>query len=397
REYTLPWLPKRDRKSAMSLLVDEEISIARSDLLYDFRVISEEKHKCLQVLLGATRRSILEQYTSIFGEAGFKIAGVDFAFPILGEALGFESNEDVLYLHKDSESLQLVLFRGTAPEGSRTLSSLLSKAGSEESIKVQGEVWENEISRFLLYHRTQHPDLNLKRLVWNGDFTVDKLVQKVSASNQSLTINRAALKGIPDSWRRVVDDNPGRSEVVVGYASRNAKHRSGLNLWYQPTSERKVHQIYLGVAVFTGALLFVGTIIWFSLFQMALPLQQEVNQLSLQGTRIEEQNRSQEALVMAWNKASTKSEEIGRRLAQVHALAGTGLEIEQVVFKQGGLSVRGSANESKSVQAMIQDLRDLGWEEPVLSSYKMTALSNVEFTLSAKYGRINSQEADTNQ
>ena len=58
RSYTLPWIPKRDRKSAISLLVDEEISIARSDLLFDFLVLSEEKHKSLQILLGATRQSL---------------------------------------------------------------------------------------------------------------------------------------------------------------------------------------------------------------------------------------------------------------------------------------------------------------------------------------------------
>jgi len=43
RSYTLPWIPKRDRKSAISLLVDEEISIARSDLLFDFPGVIRRK------------------------------------------------------------------------------------------------------------------------------------------------------------------------------------------------------------------------------------------------------------------------------------------------------------------------------------------------------------------
>jgi len=70
RSYTLPWIPKRDRKSAISLLVDEEISIARSDLLYDFLVLSEEKYKGIQILLGASRQSLLDRYVFIFGRAG---------------------------------------------------------------------------------------------------------------------------------------------------------------------------------------------------------------------------------------------------------------------------------------------------------------------------------------
>lgn len=385
--FSLPWLPKRDRKSAMSLLVDEEISIPRSDLLYDFLVISEEKHKSLQVLLGATRRSILEQYVFIFGQAGFKITGVDFAFSVLGQALGFEANEGVLYLQGESGSLQMAIFRGTIPESVRALFTL-----------GQSKEWENEIRRFLLYYRTQHLDLNLKRLVWSGNSTVGLLAQGLSASNHGLKVERAMLKDIPDSWQNLLEDTNGCGEVAVGYGLRISTHRPGLNLWCQPTSEQKVQQTYFGLTFFAAALLMVGYFIWISLYQMALPLQLELTQLSGQGMRIEEQNREREALEMAWNKVSVHSERIGERLEQVQALSGTELKIDQVTFKQGSLSVRGSANNSKSVQTMIQALRALGWEDPALSSYKLTALNMVEFTLSAKHGRrTNAQDSNTTE
>ncbi|WP_243454466.1 type IV pilus biogenesis protein PilM [Desulfosporosinus fructosivorans] len=133
--YTLPWISKRDRKSAISLLVDEEIPIARSDLLYDFLVTSEEKQISLQVLLGATRQSLLEKYVAAFGQAGFKVTGVDFSFSILGQALGFELNEDVLYLQGDPNSLQMVLFRGAVPEIVRVLPALPRPEESVESTK----------------------------------------------------------------------------------------------------------------------------------------------------------------------------------------------------------------------------------------------------------------------
>ena len=115
RSYTLPWIPKRDRKSAISLLVDEEISIAKSDLLFDFLVLAEDKKNSLEILLGATRQSLLNQYVLIFGRAGYRITSVDFAFSILGQSLGFAPGEDVLYLQRESDSLQMVLFRGTVP------------------------------------------------------------------------------------------------------------------------------------------------------------------------------------------------------------------------------------------------------------------------------------------
>ncbi|MFZ3132155.1 MAG: competence protein ComA [Desulfosporosinus sp.] len=377
RSYTLPWIPQRDRKSAISLLVDEEIAIARSDLLFDFLVLSEEKHKGLQVLLGATRQSLLDRYVFIFGQAGFKVSGVDFAFSILGQSLGFEPNEDVLYLQGESDSFQIVLFRGAVPESVRSLNE-------------RAEEWENEIRRFLLYYRTQHPDLNLKRLVWSGDSVAERLAHGMLTSNHVSAVEQAELRNVPDSWRKVFEGNMGWGEAAVGYGIRISAHRPGLNLWRQPNRAQTVQRRYLGMALFICALFMIGTVIWFALYQMALPLKQEVQQISRQGAMIEAQVKHQEDLETAWNKVKIHTERIGDGLAQIQtmqALPGAELKIEQVIYKQGSMSLRGSAKDARSVQILIRTLRTMGWEQPALSSYKLTPLNSVEFTISAKRGR----------
>lgn len=400
RSYMLPWIPKRNRKSAISLLVDEEISIVRSDLLFDYLVLSEEKHKVLQILLGATRQSILERYVMIFGQAGFKVKGVDFAFSILGHALGFEPNEDVLYLHGESDSFQMALFRGTVPESVRSLHPLqrsLSLPSTEEnggSENERMEEWEKEIRRFLLYYRTQHRDLNLKRLVWNGDFVVEFLAQGLLTSDHVSAVEQAKLRNVPDSWRKVLEENKGWGEVAVGYGIRISAHHPELNLWRQPSRAQTVQHRYRGMALFIFALFMIGTIIWFSLYQMALPLQEEVQQLSSQGTRIEAQAKREQDLEIAWNKVMIHSERVGAGLAQIQALQalpGTELKIEKVIYKQGSMSLRGSAKDAKSVETLIRTLRAMGWEQPALSSYKLTSLNNVEFSLSAKRGRVGAE------
>jgi len=378
RSFTLPWIPKRDRKSAISLLVDEEISIARSDLLFDFLVLSEEKHKGIQILLGATRQSLLDRYVFIFGQAGFKVTGVDFAFSILGQSLGFEPNEDVLYLQGESDSFQMALFRGAVPENVRSLNE-------------RGEEWENEIRRFLLYYRTQHQDLNLKRLVWNGDSVAEFLAQGLLTSNHVSAVEQAKLRNVPDSWRKVLEGNKGWGEVAVGYGIRISAHNPELNLWRQPNTAQTVQRRYRGMALFISALFIIGTIIWFSLYQMALPLQQEVQLISSQGARFEAQAKHQEDLETAWNKVKIHAERIGDGMAQIQAmqaLPGVELKIEQVIYKQGSMSLRGSAKDARSVQTLIRTLRTMGWEQPALSSYKLTSLNNVEFSLSAKRGRV---------
>jgi Tfp pilus assembly PilM family ATPase len=390
RAYTLPWLPKRDRKAAISLLVDEEISIERSDLLFDFVVISEEKHKSLQILLGAARQSLLDRYVLIFGQAGFKVTGVEFAFSVLGQVLGFEPSEDVLYLQGESDYLQMALFRGSVPENVRTLLplqqplSLPLSVESEVRTNERTEEWENEIRRYLLYYRTQQSNLNLKRLVWSGDKVIDQLAQGLLASNHVSVVEQVRISSVPDSWREVLEENKGRCEVVVGYALRISSHHPGLNLWCQPNMAHKTKRKYYGLALFSAALLLIGTIIWFSLFQITLSLQQEVQELYQQGARIEAQAKQKEALETAWNKVKVHPERIGEGLAQVNILTGTGVTIEKVIYKQGTMSLSGSANDEKDVQMLIHTLRTMGWVQPALSSYKLDSQNNLKFILSAK-------------
>lgn len=398
RAYTLPWLPKRDRKSAISLLVDEEISM-RSDLLYDFLVISEERHKNLQILLGAIRQSILERYVFIFGQAGFKVIGVDFAFSVLGQALGFEPKEDVLYLQGESDCFQMALFRGTVPESVRTLHPLqcplpvTEDSGGRANERM--EEWENEIRRFLLYYRTQQSDLNLKRLIWSGDSVTNQLAQGLLASNHVSSVEQAEIRYVPDTWREVIEENKGLGEVTVGYALRIAAHRPELNLWCQPNMAQRVKRKYLGLAFSTFALLMIGTIIWVTICKIALPWQQEVEELSRQGAKIEAQAKHQKDLEVAWKGVMIHSERIGDGLAQIQALPGAELKIEQVIYKQGSMSLRGSAEDARRVEELIRTLRAMGWEQPALSSYKLTSLNNVEFCLSAKRGRAGTELVKT--
>ena len=391
RAYSLPWLERRDRKSAISLLVAEEIPIIRSDLLYDYQVISEEKPTSLVVLLGATRQSILERYVSIFGEAGFRVEGIDFAFSVLGQALGFEAKEDVLYLQGKCDSLQMVLYRGTVPEGVRTLLPSPSSKVGEGSVNERIETLESEIWRFLLFYSTQHNDLNLKRLVWSGDTVAGQLAQRILASHHVSTVEQAEITCGSGPWQKVLAENKGWAEVVVGYGQRIFARRPGLNLWGQPNRDKKLRRTFRGLAFFSGAFLMMGTIICFVLYRNTLPLQQEVQLLSRQGARIEEQAKQREELEGAWKKATLQPEKIGEELAKVQALWGSELKIQEVTFKQGSMSLSGSTEDSRGVQTLIRRLRTMGWEHPALTSYKLTTQDNVEFSLSAKRGKAGAQ------
>lgn len=391
RTYTLPWIPKRDRKSAMSLLVDEEIPIARSDLLYDFLVISEEKQISLQVLLGATRQSLLERYVFVFGQAGFEVTGVDFAFSVVGQALGFEPSEDILYLQGESDSFHMALFRGAVPEIVRTMPAFPTTKESVGSITGRIEAWGNEIRRFLLYYRTQQTALNLKRLVWSGDSVADQLAQELFASNHVSSIEQAQLQDVPCAWQEILDKDTGWTVVAAGYGLRISARRPELNLWRQSNEVQTVRGRYQSIALIACAVWMFGTMFWAVLYLMMMPLRQEVQQLSNQGARIVAQAKHLKDLENAWQKVKGYPEKIGVGLIEVQAMRSAELTIEHVSYKQGSLSLSGSAKNPKSVQALIRTMRELGWEQPALSRYKLTTLNNVEFSVSAKRGVVRTE------
>ncbi|MDP4159020.1 MAG: competence protein ComA, partial [Bacillota bacterium] len=298
--------------------------------------------------------------------------------------LGFEPKEDVLYLQGESSSLHMALFRGTVPESVRTLPPYPSSKSSVESVEEYLEKLENEIRRFLLFHATQHKDLNLKRLVWSGDAVVAQLAQRILGSNLVSSVEQGIIKTISDPWRKLLEENKAWGEVLVGYGLRICAHRPGLNLWRQPNREQRLRRTFYGLAFFCGALLMVATIVCMLLYRNTLLLEQEVDLLSQQGAIVEEQAQRGKELEDAWKKVTTKPMKIGEELTGVHALLGSELKIGQITYKQGNMSLNGSSNDSRGVQTLIHKLRDMGWEQPALMSYRLTTQDNVEFSLSTK-------------
>lgn len=397
REYSLPWLSKPDRKPAVSLLVEEEVPIPSSDLLYDYRVISEESSKNLRIILGAFRESLLIQYVEIFKSAGFKIIGVDFSFHVLGQALGFEEKEDTLVLLKRADNLQMVLFRGSVPDRERTLSNLTSVELYEGHNTTWLEQCEKEIRHFLLYYRAQKSNYTLNRLVWCGNAIVKELALSLKTANTISLVQKAKFKNVPSSWQRVLEENEGSSEVVIGYGLCVLANSQQLNLWRQSKEEDTRQKRYRVMASFALLVVIIGNVSWFSIIQQQLSVEQEVQILSKKGASLVEKIKHETELNNTWNKVKAESNKVGFNLEQIQALSRPQLQIEQMQYKQEMLTIRGSGTDSKSVQSFIRSIAELGWEKPVLLSYQLNATSEVQFSLSTKLKNIATRAENTTE
>ena len=388
RSYKLPWLPKRDRQSALSLLVAEEVPISGADLLYDSMVISQEKREQMQIILGATRQSLLERYIELFGKAGFYIAGIEFSLFVLGRALGFKFNEDVLFLQGESKNFQTVLFRGWVPESIRSFSLPEISTSLSQSPESQEKAWyeerEREIRRFLLYYQNQQPDWKPQRLLWNGDSVVGRLALELKTSGCMSTIEQVAIERDSVAWQSILEENKGSSEAAIGYALQILARSPRLNLWRQPLTVLNKRRRFLGLAYASMVLFLVVVVIGFSLQHRSLALRQEVQQLSFQGAEAAGKIRRLSNLETAWNKAGNQPETISTGLEKIQAISGLKLTIEKITYRQGILLLNGSASDAESVESLIAALREMDWKEPALTGYQLGPSNIVRFSLSAK-------------
>lgn len=383
RQYTLPWIPKIDRTSAFSLLVDEEVPIPSSDLLYDVFLISEEKYRELHIVIGATRQSLLERVAYLFKQAGFNLWGINFSLFVLGQGYGFQRDENTLYLHAAVDQLQMILFRGTLPESIRSLPSIVMHDKRAENVEGLVDEWENEIRRFLFLYSTQHSEFHLKRIVWSGGNTIEALTKRLG--DLALSIEYVQMKGVPKSWQAVLEaENKGVREVAIGYGIQISTQRPILNLWRQKLTAAQKQRGYQRLAILALALFMIGNGIGFSFYHQERELQKEVHGLARQGAVIEAQIKQQKEIEKAWKRVQMHPLSAGVGLSQLQNIAEDGLSIEQIIYKQGNLSIHGSTGDGRRVQTLVGTLRANGWGQPALTSYQLTEQNDVEFSVNAK-------------
>ncbi|WP_088187291.1 competence protein ComA [Desulfosporosinus sp. FKA] len=393
RSYKLPWLARSYRDSAIALLVAEEVP-SSADLLYDYVILGEEKHKSLTILLGASRREVLEQFAAIFKQAGLRVSGINFSWAVIGQGLELNPDEDTLYVREETDGFHFALFRGLIPERVRTLfvqETNVALGDAEicsQDIRGYSKEWENEIQSFLLYLKAQNPDLSLKCLLWSGGLPLESLVKRVTLPDH-ITVAQAEFKSVPDSWLWALGENRGLAEAAMAYGLVLLKKSASLNLWRQPSKAGKMLKRYQIIGAALLSFLLLGNGSWVFLRQETSALKNEVQQLLHQGSELETQLRQQKDLTRSWKMTQARSEKVADILGQVQNLLDSQLTIKKLVYRQGTLSLTGSAGDVKSIQALIQGLRKLGWYRPVLTGYSSTSSEQIEFSISAKRKDVN--------
>ncbi len=379
RNYRLPWIAKTERRSAIGFLIDEEVPIPGSDLLSDFIILEENRENNLfHILLGATRKSLIQAYVEAFLQVGFQVKNIDFAISALGYALGLENKEESLYLSAESGMLQLILFSGIIPEVVRTLVP-------DPTLVSPDAEWESEIQRILLYYGNQHPELSLKRIYTAGEGVAEVLAGRLQKAGMVSQVQKADLVRIPDSWKKRYPEWQDDAKAVMGYVLRILQKAPGINLW-RHLADRKTTFLFnkaiLGIVMLS---LIAGTLIWFSLQYQVIQLQNEVEQLRGLGTETLTLTNQQKELNNAWFKAQEHQIYVGEHLAEIQRLLPSGVELSYLEYKEGRLSLQGTTDNAEHFEGLLKALESSGLEHPLLTSYQKTDRTSIEFSLKTGY------------
>lgn len=367
REYTLPWVSKRERTRLLSYLADEEIPIPAHERVSDSFVTDENSSpRRLRVILSGIRKPVLSGIVTSFEVAGFSIETIGFSLIAWARLLNFKAEDHTLLIKEQMGMVQLILYKGQIPEITRMIPPSAKHYGAEE--------WGLEVQRILAYFSTMHEQVNIQRVVVSQGVETENLGRRICAYlslERGIEPNFQVLDGAIPSLPRVENcSNPDKLLAVTGMALEEPM-TSPHNFW-RGEIKRKIRQRNKWIAV---GLLFALTLaelaIRVSTADKLSALDQEVLQLRTTGESIKQIRKSQGDHNRAWNNLAENSTTVGKDLTLLEALTGNGIQFGRLELKDETLIIQGNAFEGASVQRLLNQLQQLGWEKARLSNYHL--------------------------
>lgn len=383
REYTLPWVKKRERTPLLTYLAEEEIPISANERVFDSFVLDENSPtRRLNVILSGIRRSVLSGIATSFEAAGFSIEIIEFSLIAWARVLNFEPGEHTLLIKEQMGIFQLIFYKGQLPEITRIIPLAAKHYGAEE--------WNLEIQRVLAYFSTMHEQVEIHRVVVSQGRDTEDLGRRFCAYlslEKGIEPNFQVL-GVTMPFIPQIENctNPDKLLAVSGLALEVPKS-SFNNFWRGEIKRKSVRRNkWIAFALFC-ALTFLGLIIRVSTLEKLSELNQENFRLKATGESMERSGKKQEGQARAWNDLLKNPTTVGQDLSRINSLSGNGIWFERLEVKENTLLVKGNASNAILVQQVLNQLQHLDWEKAQLSNYHMDENSEaglIEFTMKAE-------------
>lgn len=362
REFKLPWIPKRNRESAVGYYIEHEIPLPSDELVYYCQELEEKENEYLKVRVSAARREIISKYGDYLTEAGYRLEGVEYAVNCVGKVLGTLGDKRSLVLQEIKEGrIQLTLYKGSMLEEIREIDSGV-----------------RDISKVMYSLRWQGEELPIEMVLSDGSVATDKLALLLHRSGMiadyELTpkfdgnqLNILKLQGI-------------KVYAACGYLLK-IENGEKANLYSTFLLPLKLKALALMGGLFLAILLLMGTQIWYPQYADYQSSQTSINNLQTKFEKLEAE-QSQD-IIAEWRKLEEKSYQDLEQLQKALNYVEKELTLDRLNYKQGTLRVWAEGTDNPSITKLTDKLMADDWQDPELINYKYYQES-ISFCLSVK-------------
>lgn len=346
REFRLPWLPNRERDSAVLYYIRHEFPVLNEDFLFDYQITEDADKQFLDVRLTSIRQDTIKAYAKCFTQAGYDLQGIEYSVSALGEVLSSDAKV-ILFQAIAENRIQMVLYQYRVPQVIREF-----ETGLPDTVKY-------------------HISLVLKAQEGPLDYVfTDGSIQADQA---------AALIGLPKEKFR--NYTPIRSELtgnnsesgditalaLLGGMER-IKAKRNYNFYKSTLRPIKV-KTFLVCSVLSLTLAFaLGIAVWYPSFAEYLLIEKEINSLQDQVKEIKESSN-----LIKWREWTAEQELAGESLEQIReaiAILDSDLTLNRLNYQQGTLTLWLECRNNALITKLIGRLIDQGWKEPMLLDYQ---------------------------
>lgn len=349
REFSLPWIKKRERGSALRYYLEHEFPFLADGWIYTHQFKEEKEQEYLIARVTALRKDVLAFYANCLQEAGYVLKGVEYTVAALGSFFGLHSKARILWLQElTNSSIQLILFKDGYPDVIRELS-----------------IDQAELNKYHLYVGLNDLELPVEYLSTDGSLPAEKAASILLAAG-------FVQERLAPSDLAVL---PSQELQTLGYKAfalwgEKLRIAAGLNIdfynYFRRRLKVKTIAALLGLWGIVCALL--GSFLWYPALKQHLSLRTELATL---------QARQEKLLIdedqIAWKEwkgyREISSSDLSK-MQQILEKITPNLKLARLNYKQSTLYLWGECRENASISQVLAAFTAEGWREPVLIDYK---------------------------
>ncbi len=360
REFKLPWIPKKNRESAVGYYIEHEIPVPSGELVYYCQELEEKENEYLKVRVSAARRENISKYAGYLTNAGYRLEGVEYAVNCVGKVLDILGDKRVLVLQEIEEGrVQLALYKGSMLEVIKEVDS-----------------GERDISKIMFSLRWQDGELPIDMVLSDGSMEADKQASLLLKSGSVKHYERIPI--YDDDQLDILKLQGVKAYATCGYLLK-IKNGEQTNLYSTFLLPLKLKTLALMGGLFIAIILLLGTMIWYPLYADYLNSQTTITDFQTKFAKLESEQGQD--IIVEWRKLQDKSYQDLEQLHEVLNYVDKEVTLVRLNYRQDTLYLWAEGTDNRSITKLTDKLMADDWRDPQLINYKYYQ-DNISFCLS---------------